>query len=63
MMEKLKAMKFDLFITEYTDCALVLKEKLEIKKHIGIFSTPMPYFGNLILGLPSSWSFVPGESF
>lgn len=62
MLAKLKAMNFDLFLTEYFDpCGLVIGEKLGIKKHIAIYSMPMPQLANAILGLPASLSFVPGK--
>jgi fumarate reductase subunit D len=37
----------------------VFAETLGIKKHIGMYSMPMPDFGRKIIGLPSSVSFVP----
>ncbi|KAI6184689.1 Glucuronosyltransferase [Aphelenchoides bicaudatus] len=60
MIERLRKENFDLMIMEYFDpCSIAIKEKVGIKKHIAIYSMPMPQLANLILGLPSSLSFVP----
>lgn len=60
MMGRLKAENVDLLLTEYFDpCGLAVGQKLGIKKHITIYSMPMPKFGNQLLGLPNSLSFVP----